>query len=262
MTKDLTFTSLETITAFDISSGNYLFTLDELQKATISQSQEATEVTGRGGRKLNSLKKNKAIKISGTNGLVSNGLMEMQTGGKFEEKATEVMWADYLTVNSQAATTTYKAVGTTGAEIVGMYVKGADGQAIKTLSQGAEVSSGVFTYAPESKALAFHTDVDDGTEIVVYYKRKIQADVMDNSSTEYSKKCMLYVDALAEDDCSNVFRVQIFIPRADFSGEFSMDFGDSQTVHAFEAEGLTGSCGGGSNLWTYIVFGADAADAD
>ena len=257
---DLTLTSLETITAFDVVTGNYKFTLDELQNATIAQTQESTEITGKGGRKLSSLKRGKAVTISGTNGLVSGGLLEVQTGGTFENKATEVLWADYLTVNEGKATTTYKAVGTEGAEIESLKVK-VDSIVTTELDQGAAIAEGVFTYDPETKALAFHTDVKDGTEIVVHYKRKIQADVLTNESDTYSGKCTLFIDAMAEDKCANVYRVQFFIPKADFSGEFSLELGDNQTVHAFEAESLAGSCGAGGMLWTYTVFGANAADA-
>lgn len=257
---DITITSLETITAFDIVTGNYKFTLDELQNATVAQSQESTEITGKAGRKLATLKRNKAVTISGTNGLVSGGLLEMQTGGTFENKATEVLWTDYLTVTSGAAATAYKAVGTTGAEIEALYVKNSDGTLGEALEQSDAAATGKFTYTPGTKALAFHTDVVDGTEIVVYYKRKIQADVLENESDSYSGKCALFIDALAEDKCSNVYRIQFYIPKADFSGEFSFEMGDNQTVHAFEAEALAGACGAGGALWTYTIFGANAAD--
>lgn len=96
---DVTITSLETITAFDITTGNFKFVLDELQSATIAQSQDKTDITGKQGRKLSSLKRNKAVTISGNNGLVSGGLMELQTGCAFENKVTTVMWTDYLVVN-------------------------------------------------------------------------------------------------------------------------------------------------------------------
>ena len=99
---DITITSLETINAFDIVTGAFKFTLDELQNATIAQTQEKTDITGKQGRKLNSLKKNKAVTISGTNGLVSGGLLEMQVGSEFENKKTTVKWHDYLTVSLQS----------------------------------------------------------------------------------------------------------------------------------------------------------------
>lgn len=258
---DITITSLEVITAFDIVTGNFKFALDELQNATIAQSQEKTDITGKQGRKLNSLKKNKAVTISGTNGLVSAGLLEMQTGGTFENKTTTVLWTDYLTVTGNEAITSYKAVGTTGNEIESVYVKNANGTLGEPLTQAAAVAAGSFTYAPDTKTLAFNDgEIADGTEIVVYYMRQIQADVLENMSDNYSGKCALYIDAFAEDKCANVYRIQFYIPKADFNGEFSFEMGDNQTVHAFEAESLAGACGTSGALWTYTIFGANAED--
>lgn len=260
--KDITITSLETISAFDLVTGNYRFTLDELQNATIANTQESTEITGKGGRKLSNLKRNKAVTISGTNGLVSGGLLEAQTGGKFENKATEVMWTDYLTVSGNKAATKYKAIGTTGAEIEALFIRNADGSVGEELVQASTDGAGKFTYTPGTKALTFHTDVADGTEVIVYYKRRIKADVLDNESDVYSEKCTLYIDAFGEDKCGNVYRIQFFIPKADFSGEFSLEMGENQTAHAFEAESLAGACGAGGSLWTYTVFGVNTADAE
>lgn len=258
---DLVITSLETINAFALGTGAYLFTLDELQNATIANTQDTVDITGKQGRKLSKLKRNKAVTISGTNGMVSGGLLEMQTGSKFVNGVTEVMHADYLTVSGGKAVTTFKAVGTTGAEITTLFIRNADGTQGDKLEQAASASQGKFAYTPATKTLTFHTDVADGTEIVVYYTRKITANSLDNVSDTYSSKCTLYIDALAEDKCANVYHVQIFVPKADFSGEFSLEMGDDQTVHEFEAEALAGACGAGGNLWTYTVFGANTEDA-
>ena len=258
---DLAITSLETINAFDVVTGDYWFTLDELQSTTIAQGQDVTEITGKGGRRLSTLKRNKTLTVSGNNGLVSGGLLELQTGNKFSVKDTNVMWSDYLTVSSNAATTTYKAVGTSGAEIEGLFIRNANGTLDSELTQDSTAASGKFAYDPSTKALSF-SGITDGTEIVVFYKRKINAAVLENESDKYSGKATLYIDALAEDTCANVYRVQIYIPKADFNGEFSIELGDNQTVHAFEANGLAGSCGLGGTLWTYTVFGANEADAN
>lgn len=262
---DITFTSIETIDAFDIVTGGYLFTLDELQSATIAQSQEKTDITGKQGRKLSSLKKNKSVTISGNNGLVSGGLLEVQTGSKFENKVTEVMWNDYLIVSGNAATTTYTAVGTTGNEVEAVYIKNNDGTLGATLTQGATAGATTFTYDPATKSLGFmEGTIEDGVEVVVYYKRQIQASVLNNMSDTYSGKCALYINGLGEDKCGNIFRIQFYIPKADFSGEFSIEMGDNQTVHAFEAESLAGAGCGYHNqsgqLFTYTVFGANVED--
>lgn len=258
MMRDLTITSVDMMTAFAITGGAYRFTVDELQNVTISQSEEKTDITGKQGRKLSSLKRNKAVSISGTNGLISGGLMELQTGCEFSNKAVKVLWTDYLTVQSNAATTTWKAVGTSGAEIEALYTI-VDGALGTKLEQDSTAASGKFAYAPATKALTF-SGITDGTEIMVVYKRNITADVLENKSDSYSEKCVLYIDATAEDKCGNLYHVQFYFPKADFSGEFSIEMGDNQTVHNFDAESLAGACGGAANLWTYVVFGANTED--
>lgn len=258
---DLAITSLETITAFDITTGAYKWTLDELQNATIEQSEDATEITGRGGRRLATLKRNKVVTISATNGLISTGLLQEQTGSTMSNKTTTVQWVDYLVVKSGAATTTWKAAGTSGAEIEALYLRNTDGTLGTKLTQDSTVATGKFTYAPNTKALAFHTDILENTEIAVFYKRSIVADVIANDSGAYAGKAALYIDALAEDTCANLYRVQFYIPKADFNGNFSIELGGDQAVHSFEATALAGSCGSNGALWTFTVFGATTADA-
>lgn len=265
---DFTFTSIETINAFNVSSGDYMWTLDELQNFTISQTEEKVDVTGRGGRKLNSFKRNKSVTVSGANGYISNGLLESQTGGTFSHGETNILWTDFLTVNaSHEATTTYKAVGTAGAEIKALYIRKDDGTATDTLVQDSTASAtGKFAYAPGTKKLSFYTDVTEGTNIVVQYMRKIEANHLDNYSDNFSGKATLYVDAMAEDKCSNIYRVQFYMPKVDFNGEFSLEFGDNQSVHNFEATTLANTCifdgNGHSLLWTYTVFGENTPDAN
>lgn len=258
--KDLAITSYETLTAFDNITGKYLFSLDELQNGNLSQTEESEDIIGKHGRKITTLKRNKAVTMSTSNGLVSGGLLEAQTGGSFTNKEAEVMWADYLTVKDGEAKTSYKAVGTEGAEILDLFILSGEGFVTEELAQAAATSAGKFKYSPSTKTLEFHSDIDDDTEIVVRYKRKIMADVLENHSGNFARKASLYLDLLAEDKCSNVYRVQVYIPKADISGEFSLDFGDGQTFHDFEAEALAGACGGGGNYFTYSVFGENEDD--
>ena len=257
---DLIITSLETITAFDVASGAYMWTLDELQNTSLAQGEEKTDITGKQGRKLSSLKRNKTFTISGANGLLSGGMLATQVGSDAENKTVEALYTDFLTVNGNEAVTTHKAIGTAGAEISELYTLATSGAAQASLEQDTAAASGKFAYDPATKKLTF-SGLADGTEIAVFYKFKVQADVISNESDKYSKKAELFVDAMAEDKCANVYHVQFHIPKADFSGEFTLDLGDDQTVHNFEAEGLSGACGAGGKLWDMIVFGENAEDA-
>lgn len=260
---DITITSLETIAAFDIVSGAFKWVLDELQNATIANTQETTDITGKQGRLLNTLKRNKAVTISGNNGLLSGGMLETQVGNGFQNKKTSIMYPDYLTVSGNKAVTTYKAVGTAGNEIESVYLRNADGTLGEVLTQAEAVATGVFTYDPATKTISFNAgEIKDGTEIAVYYFRQIQANVLENLSDQYSDKVALYIDAFAEDKCANVYRVQFFIPKADFNGNFDIQMGDNQSVHAFEARSLAGACGTSGALWTYTIFGEDTPDAE
>ena len=264
---DLAITSLETIQAYDIQQGSYLFTLDELQSATIAQTEEKVDITGKQGRKLTSLKRNKAVTVSGNNGMISFGLLASQAGSTFEDATEqEVQWYDYLTVKNNKAETSYKAAGTAGAEIQELWTK-KNSALDQKLTQDSTAAAGKFSYDPATKQITL-SGITDGTEIFVIYKRKIaSASVMENKSDNYAAKVQLYIDAIGEDKCGNVYHVQFYIPKADFSGEFSFEMGDSQSVHAFEAEALAsgsgcGASAGGGVFWTCTVFGADAEDAD
>lgn len=260
---DITITSLDEIKAFSLT-GAPRFILDELQNATIANTEDKVDITGKGGRKLNSLKRNKAVTISGTNGLISAGMLEAQTGGVFEQmEAAPVEWTDYLTVNGGEATTEYVAVGTAGAEIKALYIRdAATGAATKKLEQDATAAEGKFAYDPETRKLTLsETDAADGSEITVFYTRSVAASVLTNNSESYSEKLRLYVDGTGEDKCGNHYHIQFMIPKADFNGNFDIELGGDQAVHAFEAESLAGACGTGGALWTYTVFGLTEAAA-
>lgn len=269
---DLAITSLETITVFR-ATGEYLFTLDELQNATISQSQESTDITGKAGRKLSTLKRNKTFSLSASNGLVSTGLLAAQTGGTLDSGASTVLWTEEVEVNGTSAFLTYRATGTEGAEIKHLFVKNADGTLGRELTQVATIAQGdidKFTYAygkPQGSdeyqsklTFAFDGTKDDVDAVYVIYERTVTADHLSVDDDISDVKVEIFVDAICEDKCANQFHLQIHIPKADMSAEFSLEMGDNQAVHSFQADALAGKCGVGGNFWEWTVFGVNAAD--
>jgi hypothetical protein len=261
---DLVYTSIETIMGF--KGNDWKFTLDELQSASIANTQEKTPIVGKMGRKLSNIKKNKAVTITGANGVLSGGLLETEVGSNAVTGGnSKIRVPDFLTVSVAntitTAVTTHTAVGTAGAEIKKVYVKNSDGTIEKTLTQNTSLVEGKFTYTVSTKTITFYTgDVSDGDEIVVYYDRNIAATVLSNYSDKYSDKVTLFIDVLAEDKCHNVYHVQYYVPTADFSGNFNIDVGENQTVQNFEAESLASNCGGSTKYWDMIIFGVNPAD--
>lgn len=260
---DLTPTSVETITAFDMS-GDFLFTLDELQSVTIGHSEDTVEITGRQGRLLNTLKRNKAVTLSGNNGMVSMGMLGAQIGADVTSGNVTYLHNERLTVNSNEATTTYKAVETTdhpsGAEIVAVRLMNGDALGT-TMDQAAAVDEGKFTYNPETKKLAFNNgELADGTDITVFYYRKVKANTLTNPSDKYGYKAEIFLDVIMEDMCSKVYHVQFHFFRMDFNGTFDLEFGENQAVHAFEANSLSTGCNSKGELWEATIFDNDAPD--
>lgn len=261
LANDLIFKEINTIDVFDVTTGDFMFTMDELTNYSIAHTEEMQDVTGKNGRILSRTKRNKGITISGTNGVISAGMLALQLGGEYTNGNTTIMWTDYLTITSNEAATKYVAIGTSGAEIVSLLVKNTNNGIDTELEQAATAAAGKFTYAPGTKKLVFNAgDYADGTQIVVRYKRQISATVIKNDSDKYSGMAMMYVNGLAEDKCANQYRVQFYLPKVDFSGEFTIDFGDTQTVHNFEATAMAGACGAGDTYYTYTVFGTTTAD--
>lgn len=264
---DLTLTSLELITAFEIS-GEYMFTLDELQNTSIAQTQDEQEITGKGGRRLSTLKRNKGVTISGANGLVSGGLLAAQTGSELElgdgtsTISKYVEWRDYLSTET-AGTYTLKYSPKDGA-LDGLFIKNQDGTigaelelTTSTPEEGEYKISGT-TITVDSSSIAA------STELIALYKRSVMAsEFLEDVSDKFSKTCQLYVDALAEDKCGNTYYVQFYLPKVSLSGEFTIDMGENQTVHNFEGTAESGACGGAgssSSFFTYTVFSDEDQD--
>ena len=268
---DLTITSLETIDAFDVQTGEYLWTLDELQNATIANTEENVDITGKQGRLLNTIKRNKAVTISGSNGLISGGLLETQTGGTWEDGEVELTMIECLPIRDNKAVTTHVATGTVGQELGTIIIRNAGGGVGNRITQVADASAlspHTFLYDPATKTITFDAGTygdDLEVEITISYNYKVRGNRLKNKSDIFSKKARLSINAFGEDKCNNVYRMQFHVDRADCNGNFDFTMGDAQSVHAFEFRSLAGAncrCAsdGSAVLWDVVVVDEDAED--
>ncbi len=249
----LIITEVAQITAFN-NAGELEFIMDEVQNGTINNTQEKSDVQGRNGRKLASLKKNKAVTVSATNGVLVGGALAAQTGTEVEQGTFNVRITDVMTVNSNKCTTSKTAVGVTGAEIGTIYIKNANGSLGEKLEQDSAAVAGKFAYDPTTKELTVD-GIADGTELVAFYDVEVESARISNDSEKYSKVLQLYIDVVLQDNCDVEYAGQVIIQRADVSGEFELSLGGDNFAHSFEAESLAGGCTGSTNLWDLIVYG-------
>ncbi len=249
----LVITEVAQITAFN-AAGELEFIMDEVQNGSIKNTQEKSDITGRNGRKIASLKKNKAVTVSATNGVLVGGALAAQTGTEVEQGTFKVRITDVMTVNSNKCSTSKTAVGTAGDEIGALYIKNANGSLGTKLEQDATAASDKFTYDPATKEITV-TGIADGTEVVAFYDVEVDSARISNDSEKYSKVLKLYIDVVLQDSCDTEYAGQVIIQRADVSGEFELSLGGDNFAHSFEAESLAGGCTGSTNLWDLIVYG-------
>ena len=254
-----TITSYDQITGFDRTNGSLDMILDELSDFKLSQEEEKTDITGKGGRTIGSLKKNKKVTGSGTNGMLSGGALAAMLGSDIEDGEYTIRYTDTIIVSSNEGTATETAVGTVGNEIGTIYVRDKNKAYISggkklTQTSGAP-KTGEFSYEPSTKKITFFAgDVADGTEVIAFYDAKVTGKKISNDADKYSKTLALFIDVTCQDSCDQLFHGQFIINRADFNGTFDIQGGTDPSTQAFEFTSLPDLCTGKSLLWDFIVF--------
>lgn len=254
-----TITSYDQIIGFDRTTGSLEMILDELNDFTLSHEEEKSDITGKGGRIISSLKKNKKVTGKGTNGMLSGGALAAMLGTEIEDGKHIIRYTDTIAVSSNKGTTTEVAIGTVGNEIGTIYVRDTNNAYIsggKKLTQtSAEPATGEFSYNPESKEITFFAgDVPDGTEVITFYDAEVEGKKITNNSDNYSKTLQLFIDVTCRDGCDALFHGQFIIDRGDFTGTFDIQGGSDPATQGFEFTSMPNLCTGKSDLWDFVIF--------
>ncbi len=250
-------TSLDQLTCFN-NANELEMVLDELQDSTISNTQENNDITGKNGAIIGTLKRNKAVTVSGNNGLLVGGGMAAQTGSDVETGTFIVRATDVLTVESNSVTLSNTPVGSAGAEIITLRKKGSSGMLEGEYEQDATASaSKKFAYS-EGVITFFEGDFEDGDQVVVFYDMEAENAVrVSNSADTYSKTLKAYLDVTVQDKCDNVYHGQFIFPRADFTGNFDISVGGTDSLLAYEFRSLKDTCNTGKEagkFWDFICW--------
>ena len=259
-----TITGLDRIHAYYRDTGKAAFYLTELQSTTISNTEDTADITGKGGRVLKQLKRNKAVSVTGESALISGDLMSVQTGtdqtsGSYKVRYPDIIDVTATVVSSSEVTTTYTAVGTAGAEIVDVRIMSDNGGLVKNnWTQDTTAAAGKYAYNPTTKKLTLPTNASlvAGQKIVVIYDFMADGSKVVNRSDVFGKTVKLVIDCTAEDACDRQYKCQFVIHRAQFSGEFDFELGNDQTIQNFSANSLVDTCASTMtpDLWDFIAY--------
>ena len=255
-----TIISYVAITGFDRVNGGLVLVMDEISDFSLNQTQETSDLTGKGGRVISRMKKNKAVEGSGTNGFLSGGALATMLGSEVEVgDAFVIKYTDSIIVSGNKGVTTEVAVGTPGMEIGIIYLRDENNAYItggkKLVQVAGDPATGEFSYNPETKAITFFDgDVADGVEAIAYYDAEVKGAKITNDADKFSSVLHVYVDVTCQDMCDNIYHGQFDITRADFSGEFEIAGGSDPATQAFSFTSLPDLCTGATKLWDFYVF--------
>lgn len=242
---DFTLTELTRLEAYTREEGLLDFLMDEIDSLSIDHSQEESEITGQGGRVIGKKKKNKSVSVSGTNGLISEGMLKAQLGGEIKNGNMQVKKSETKKINSTMTVIVDDTpIGVAGQEIGKIQLIGSAGSVVKEYKQGTVASNDKFAYDPTTKTITLPTDTDIETDMHVRYAyyRIVHGTSINNPFDKYSEIREIWMHGYGVDKCDNKIAYAWYFPRADISGEFSKDIGGDQTMHNFGFQALPDLC--------------------
>lgn len=258
--------NMERISFFDLGTGVCQFVVDDLQEANMTNEQETVYATGKNGVKIGSADRNKASRITATNGSVVDGVMAMQVGSDVVVGTTIVPNHFFMieTKDGVSLPITIKPMGKVGYEIPYIYKRNTDGTVGKPYAIGSKLTTETFTYDPATKKISLPENAFEANEIVyMFYDIEVKdAKKISNDEDKFSATGMLVADCFAKDICTEKsYYAKIVYPKAKASGNFEFSFGNDPSVQNMEFEALSGGCGttATKRLWDFIVFDEDDA---
>lgn len=249
-------TSVDMASFFDNTNG-LVAMLDEIQDATISNTQENNDITGKNGAVIGTLKRNKAVSVTINNGLLVAGAIAMETGSPVETGTYTIRATEILTVQDNSATLEGTPVGAAGAEIVALRKKGLGGMLEGTYEQDATASAtGKFSYADQTLTF-FAGDFNDGDQIAVFYDMEVENAVkVSNDANTYSGVYKAFIDLQLSDRCDNILHAQMIIYRFDADGNLDINVGGTDAVMSITGRALKDTCNVGADAGKFwdIIF--------
>lgn len=247
---------VRSMTFNDLSTGEMLFRLTQLEDPTLTCTSEGEEVTDALGSVITTLYRSKKATFSATNSLVSLDLAAAQYGTKKEvaEKGKEIVTRTFETITIPgSATTVSLAHKPANKDDVKFIYSIANGELGKSYTAGANASATEFVVA-EDGTITLPTGLTG--KIYVEYEFKTENAVrIVNKASKFPEAAKVVIYAIFRDACNEnvVYSGVIVCPKAKFNPE-SVELALTSTgKHAFELNMMKDYCEDDGDLFTIIV---------
>lgn len=247
---------VRSMTFNDLSTGEMLFRLTQLEDPTLTCTSEGEEVTDALGSVITTLYRSKKATFSATNSLVSLDLAAAQYGTKKEvaESGEEIVTRTFETITIPDSATTVKlAHKPANKDDVKFIYSIANGELGKSYTAGANASGTEFVVA-ENGTITLPTGLTG--KIYVEYEFKTENAVrIVNKASKFPEAAKVVIYAIFRDACNEnvVYSGVIVCPKAKFNPE-SVELALTSTgKHAFELNMMKDYCEDDGDLFTIIV---------
>lgn len=247
---------VRSMTFNDLSTGEMLFRLTQLEDPTLTCTSEGEEVTDALGSVITTLYRSKKATFSATNSLVSLDLAAAQYGTKKEvaENGKEIVTRTFETITIPDSATTVKlAHNPANKDDVKFIYSIANGELGKSYTAGADASDTEFVVA-EDGTITLPTGLTG--KIYVEYEFKTENAVrIVNKASKFPEAAKVVIYAIFRDACNEnvVYSGVIVCPKAKFNPE-SVELALTSTgKHAFELNMMKDYCEDDGDLFTIIV---------
>lgn len=247
---------VRSMTFNDLSTGEMLFRLTQLEDPTLTCTSEGEEVTDALGSVITTLYRSKKATFSATNSLVSLDLAAAQYGTKKEvaENGKEIVTRTFETITIPDSAATVKlAHKPANKDDVKFIYSIANGELGKSYTAGADASDTDFV-VDEDGTITLPTGLTG--KIYVEYEFKTENAVrIVNKASKFPEAAKVVIYAIFRDACNEnvVYSGVIVCPKAKFNPE-SVELALTSTgKHAFELNMMKDYCEDDGDLFTIIV---------
>jgi len=246
----------------NLETGDLEAYLEDCLTTSIEMSAEKVYSMGRGGSYITGFGHSRRVPVTIQHGYPTSEILAIQSGQDIIIGTnTNVMKFEKLTVNSDAATTSFTALGTVGEELGSLWVLDSSGSFSTKLTQAGTASATEFTYTVGTKAIAT-SGLDDGTVIMVAYNYTADATAQtikfDTDIFAGNKKVVM--TGLAIDNCSDkTYKAQLIFRKMSIADGFTYSFEETgdPIVQDMNMEALS-SCTS-NTLMEWVIFDEDLA---
>ena len=217
--------------------GDVLYTLTQLQEASINITAESNDVTDRDGNLIKRFWRAKTGEFTATNALINLNILGTEAGGdgKVEATAQKPLTVPGIIIAKQEeGTVTLKDVadGTTP-KVYGMETNGTLGTAMST---GGSASATTYVYNAETGVVTLPTGGNDYVQYLIRYDRTVTSGAIGitNQADKFPGTIRLILKVLCVDPCSadTLRAAYIDIPSFQVSPEAEITLSsDNQTIN-------------------------------